>query len=164
MAMRCRFYQPLSPDLSGHGPYIYRYDVVEREVCAVLSHPAEVFPAFDGARMALGQIKPGERYLRVIYVPEPEQGSVFVLVAATLRGEALRACRKRQRGRGLHHRLPAVQEPHVRGCEPVAGGPPLSDQFPPEWNEERVRRVIAFYERQEEEAQLAEVGAALDRC
>jgi hypothetical protein len=161
MTMRCRFYQPLSPDLSGQGPYIYRYDVLEREVCAVLSRPGEDLPAFGGARMALGQIRPGERYLQVIYVPEPERGCVFVLVGFTLRGEALKACRKRQRGRGVHHRLKTVREPHTGDWELLEGSPPGAAQFPSGWDEDRVRRVIAHYEQQDIAAQVAEVEAAL---
>lgn len=88
MAMRCRFYQPLSAGGSVCGPCIHRHDIVEGEVRAVLAHPGEELPAFGGARMALGQIRPGERYLRVVYVLDPEPGSAFVLAAFTLRGEA----------------------------------------------------------------------------
>jgi hypothetical protein len=160
--MKCRFYQPLSPGLAGHGPYVYRYDVVEREVCAVLSRPGEELPAFDGARMALGQVAPGERYLCVIYVPEQERGEAFVLVAFTLRGAALRACRQRQRARGVHHRQRATGETPVRSCEPVVGDPPTAEQFPAGWDEGRVRRVIGHYEQQDPAAQLAEVETVIE--
>ena len=35
----------------------------------------EHLPATDGTRMALGQVRPGERYLRVVYVPDSEPGA-----------------------------------------------------------------------------------------
>lgn len=35
-------------------------------------------------------------------------------------------------------------------------------KFPPGWNEERVRRVLAHYEEQTEEASVAEDEAAFD--
>ena len=34
--------------------------------------------------------------------------------------------------------------------------------FPPEWDEEKVRRVIAYYERQSEDQTLAEDEAAFE--
>ncbi len=160
MAMRCRFYQPLSAGGSVCGPCIHRHDIVEGEVRAVLAHPGEELPAFGGARMALGQIRPGERYLRVVYVPDPEPGSAFVLAAFTLRGEALRACRVRQRGWGRHRRPGFAGEAPARDPEPTS----LPEgQFPPGWDEERVRRVVAHYEQLDPAAQLAEDEAALEQ-
>jgi hypothetical protein len=39
----------------------------------------------------------------------------------------------------------------------------MSEQhFPPGWNEARVRDVLAHYERQTEDEQLAEIEAALE--
>jgi len=35
-------------------------------------------------------------------------------------------------------------------------------QFPPGWNEERVRQVLAHYENQTEDEQFAEIEAARD--
>ena len=48
--------------------------------------------------MALGQTA-GGRYFRVIYVPDPEPDSVFVVTAYELRGKPLTAYRRRQRRR-----------------------------------------------------------------
>ncbi|TEU12670.1 MAG: DUF4258 domain-containing protein [Anaerolineales bacterium] len=52
----------------------------------------------EGARVAIGQTEAG-RYLRVIYVPDPEPGSVFVITAYELRRKALTAYRRRRRRR-----------------------------------------------------------------
>ena len=77
-------------------PHIYGHGVDESEVEDVLSAPAEDRPGSDGARVALGQAQSG-RYLRVIYVPDPEPDSVFVITAFELRGKALAAFKRRQR-------------------------------------------------------------------
>src|SRR5262249_29924494 len=132
MAMKCRFYY----DLSFGCPHIHRYDVVEREVRAVLASPAACFPAVEGARMALGQIKAGERYIKVIYVPDLESNSVFVITAFTIRGKMLKSCRSRQRSRGLHHdsRIPS-QTPSPRF--PGESTPVTEQVLPLGWNEER---------------------------
>jgi hypothetical protein len=74
--MRVRFY--IDPETGE--PHIYNHNVTEAEVCAVLNRPGEDLPAKDGARMALGQSAAG-RYLRVIYVLDPEPDSVFVVTA-----------------------------------------------------------------------------------
>lgn len=37
-----------------------------------------------------------------------------------------------------------------------------NQQFPPGWDEQRVREVLAHYEAQSEEEQFAEIEAALD--
>jgi hypothetical protein len=65
--MQLRFY--LDPD-SGE-PHIYRHRVAEDEAEDVLRRPVEDRIGRDGARVAIGQTRAG-RYLRVIYVPDPE--------------------------------------------------------------------------------------------
>jgi hypothetical protein len=50
----------------------------------------------DDSRIALGQTEAG-RYLRVIYVPDPTQGSVFVITAYALGEKAKKALRRRQK-------------------------------------------------------------------
>ena len=50
----------------------------------------------DEVLVALGQTRAG-RYLRVIYVPDPEAGSVFVITAYELGPKALKALRRRRR-------------------------------------------------------------------
>jgi hypothetical protein len=90
--MKVRFY--IDPD-SGE-PHIARHGVTEEEVRDVLTRPLEDRPGRDGARVALGQSAAG-RYLRVIYVPDPEPDSVFVITAYELGPKAKRALRRRRR-------------------------------------------------------------------
>ena len=92
--MRLRFYR----DPETGEPHIYNHRVSEHEVQQVLNRPGEELPAKDGARMALGQTAAG-RYLRVIYVLDPEPNSMFVITAYELRGKPLKAFRSRQRRR-----------------------------------------------------------------
>jgi hypothetical protein len=79
-------------------PHIYNHSVTESEVEDVLASPGEDRQGYEGARIAIGQTEAG-RYLRVIYVPDPEPGSVFVITAYELRGKALTAYRRRRRRR-----------------------------------------------------------------
>ena len=69
-----RFY--IDPELGQ--PHIVRHNVTEQEVEEVLTRPLEDRPGSEGSRVALGQTAAG-RYLRIIYVPDPEPGSVFVV-------------------------------------------------------------------------------------
>ena len=80
-------------------PHIYGHGVTEAEVEYVLQHPGEDLPGTDNSRQALGQTEAG-RYLRVIYVPDPEPDSVFVVTAYPLEGKPLQAYRRRRRRRG----------------------------------------------------------------
>ena len=64
----------------------------------ILSQPGEDRRGREGARVAIGQTKAG-RYLRVIYVPEPEPDSVFVITSYELSGKALFAYKKRRKCR-----------------------------------------------------------------
>ena len=50
----------------------------------------------EGARIAIGQTRAG-RYLRVIYVADPEPESVFCITAYDLGPKALHALRRRRR-------------------------------------------------------------------
>lgn len=77
-------------------PHIYNHRVEEYEVEDVLLRPGEDRPGEEGSRVALGQTRAG-RYLRVIYVPDPEPDSVFVITAYELRGKSLKAYRRRRR-------------------------------------------------------------------
>jgi hypothetical protein len=69
-----------------------------REVQDVLEAPGEDRPGHDGSRIAVGQTRAG-RYLRVIYVPDPEPESVFVVTSYELKGNPLLAYRRRRRRR-----------------------------------------------------------------
>jgi hypothetical protein len=74
-----------------------RHGVSEQEVRDVLARPLEDRSGREGSRVALGRTGAG-RYLRVIYVPDPEPDSVFVITAYDLGPKAKRAAvRRRQR-------------------------------------------------------------------
>jgi hypothetical protein len=90
--MKIRYYIDPETDL----PHIYGHDVSENEVQQVLEHPGEDRPGHDDSRVAIGQTSRG-RYLRVIYVADPEPRSVFVVTAYELRGKPLIAYRRRRR-------------------------------------------------------------------
>jgi hypothetical protein len=77
-------------------PHIARHGVTDVEVRDVLTRPLEDRPGRDGARVALGQSAAG-RYLRVIYVPDPEPDSVFVITAYELGPKAKRTLRRRRK-------------------------------------------------------------------
>lgn len=64
----------------------------------VLARPMEDRAGRDGSRVALGQTEAG-RYLRVVYVPDPVPGSVFVITACDLGEKSLKALRRRRRRR-----------------------------------------------------------------
>ena len=76
--------------------HIYGHQVDEQEVEDVLKHPGEDRPGREGSRVAIGQSRAG-RCIRVIYVPDPELDSVFVITAYQLSGKALFAYRRRRR-------------------------------------------------------------------
>jgi len=93
--MKTRYYS--APDTAQ--PHIYNHGVREHEVEEVLSRPGEDRPGVEGSRVAMGQTV-GGRYLRVIYVLDPEPDSVFVITAYELKGQPLSAYRRRRRRRG----------------------------------------------------------------
>ncbi|NES81903.1 MAG: DUF4258 domain-containing protein [Moorea sp. SIO2B7] len=93
--MNIRFYI----DPNTEAPHIYNHEVDENEVEEVLRNPGEDRPGYDGARVTIGQTQEG-RYLRIIYVCDPELDSVFVITAYELRGKPLTAYRRRKRKRG----------------------------------------------------------------
>ncbi|MER3423470.1 MAG: hypothetical protein C4293_09805 [Nitrospiraceae bacterium] len=77
-------------------PHLYRHQVDDEGVEDVPRHPGEDRPGREGSRVAIGQTRAG-RYLRVIYVPDPEPDSVFVITAYQLTGKPLLAYRRRRR-------------------------------------------------------------------
>lgn len=93
--MNVRFY--IDPETGL--PHILSHGVEENEVEDVLASPSEDRPGREGSRVALGRTS-GGRYIRVIYVPDPEPGQVFVITAYELRGKPLAAFRRRMRRRG----------------------------------------------------------------
>jgi hypothetical protein len=90
--LRARFYIDPRTGL----PHIYNHQVDEDEVIEVLDQPREDRPGREGSRIALGQTAAG-RYLRVIYVADPEPESTFIITAYELTGKPLAAFRRRLR-------------------------------------------------------------------
>ena len=90
--MEVRFYEDPETGL----PHIYEHGISEDEVLQVLHGHGEDFPARDDSRMRIGKTA-GGRYLQVIYVPDEDPQSVFVITAYELRGKAKIAFRRRQR-------------------------------------------------------------------
>ena len=75
-------------------PHIHNHNVSEDEVEDVLSRPGEDRSGREGARIAIGQTRAG-RYLRVVYVVDPEPKSIFVITAFDLIGKPLMAYKRR---------------------------------------------------------------------
>jgi len=92
--MHVRYYQ----DRETGYPHIYGHGITEEEVEDVLRRPGEDRPGREGSRVALGKTR-GGRFLRIIYVPDPEPDSVFVVTAYILEGKPLAAYRRRMRKR-----------------------------------------------------------------
>jgi len=93
--MEVRYYIDVDTGL----PHFYRHGIKETEVDEVLNGPGEDLPGRNSSRMKLGQTSAG-RYLQVIYVPDDDPGSVFVVTAYELQGKAKQAFRRRNRRRG----------------------------------------------------------------
>ena len=77
-------------------PHIHNHEVVKEEAMGVLENTGEDRAGHEGSGVALGQTASG-RYLRVIYVPDPEPDSVFVITAYELAGKPLAAYRRRRK-------------------------------------------------------------------
>jgi hypothetical protein len=80
-------------------PHLFDHGVTEDEVREMLQSIGEDRIGAEGSRVKVGQTAAG-RILKVIYVPDPEPGSVFVVTGYELSGNALKAFRRRQRRRG----------------------------------------------------------------
>jgi len=90
--VKIRFYK----DPESSETHMAHHGVSEQEAREVLARPLEDRPGREGSRVALGRTAAG-RYLRVIYVPDPEPDSVFVITAYDLGPKAKRALRRRRR-------------------------------------------------------------------
>ena len=90
--MNARFYIDPATGL----PHIHNHQVEEAEVVDVLERPWEDRAGREGSRVALDRTAAGS-YLRVIYVPDPEPDSVFVITAYELTGKPLVAYRRRRK-------------------------------------------------------------------
>ncbi|HVE75201.1 MAG TPA: hypothetical protein VND22_00350 [Actinomycetota bacterium] len=92
--MEIRFYISRQSGL----PHAQSHGVDEYEVQEVLEAPLEDGSGIEDTRVAIGQTAAG-RFLKVIYVPEPESETVFVITAYDLGPKALKALRRRMRRR-----------------------------------------------------------------
>ena len=90
--MRLRYYI----DPATGEPHIHRHNVQEDEVEDVLAKPIEDRAGNEGSRVAIGQTEAG-RYLRVIYVPDPEPDSAFVITGYDPGPKTLKALRRRRK-------------------------------------------------------------------
>ena len=79
-------------------PHIWSHGIDEQEVEEIIARPAAILPGRRDAQEALGQTRAG-RYLRVVFVPDPEPDSIFVITAYELTGKALKAFRRHRRKR-----------------------------------------------------------------
>jgi SpoVK/Ycf46/Vps4 family AAA+-type ATPase len=84
-------------DESGE-PHIHNHHVEQAEVEEVLRRPLEDRSGAERTRVAIGRTEEG-RFLRVIYVPDPNRNAMFVITAYDLRPKALKALRRRLRRR-----------------------------------------------------------------
>lgn len=93
--MYLRFY--IDPDTNQF--HIYNHGVEEYEVEDVMHNALEDRAGRNGTREALGQTR-GGRYLRIVYVRDDyPTDSFFIITAIEMRGNELRALRRRQRKR-----------------------------------------------------------------
>ena len=90
--MRVRFYD--NPVTSR--PHVEDHGVSRQECVEVLERPGQDFASGSGARMAYGQTRSG-RYLKVVYRADDEGDGVFVITAYLLRGNDLKAYRRRMK-------------------------------------------------------------------
>lgn len=91
-SMKFRFYIDPATNL----PHICNHDVSEEEVKDVLLNPGEDRMGKENSRVAIGQTRAG-RYLRVIYVPDADHETVFVITAFELTGKPLTAYKRRRK-------------------------------------------------------------------
>lgn len=90
--MEIRFYIDPETDL----PHIYKHGVTEEEVAWVLANPREVERGRDDSMIAFGRTM-NRRLLKVIYVPDEDDESLFVVTAYRLTGKQLIAHNRRMR-------------------------------------------------------------------
>ena len=79
-------------------PHIYDHGVREYEVREALDRSVEDRLGEEGSRIAIGITASG-RHLRVVYAPDADGESAFVITAYDLKGKPLKAFRRRRRRR-----------------------------------------------------------------
>jgi hypothetical protein len=77
-------------------PHIYNHGVTEEEVRQILARPGLRRRAGGDSLSIMGQTSAG-RYLKVVFVPDPDGDSGFVVTAYELRGKGLKAYRRNKR-------------------------------------------------------------------
>jgi hypothetical protein len=80
--MNIRFY--MDPETGQ--PHIQEHGVMEEDVRQILVGRGDEFPGAGKARIRFGKTLAG-RYLKVIFVPDLERDSIFVITAYDLRGK-----------------------------------------------------------------------------
>lgn len=90
--MELRFY--IDPETGQ--PHIYEHGVTEEEVRQVLTRRGDDFRGRRDSLIRFGQTEAG-RYLKVVYKFDEDGDSMFVITAYDLRGNELKAFRRRQR-------------------------------------------------------------------
>ena len=83
----------VEPDGTVH---IHRHAVSEDDVAEVLDNKPETRKEADGSQIALGMTLDG-RFLRVVYLPNQESGTIFVITAFEPGRTTKRGWRRRQR-------------------------------------------------------------------
>ncbi len=91
--MDIRFYVDTEGDA-----HIHAHGVQEHEVVEAFRNLLEDGAGSEETRVAVGRSDAG-RYLRIIYVPDPQPDSIFVITAHELGPKALWALRRRLRRR-----------------------------------------------------------------
>jgi hypothetical protein len=90
--MNVRFY--IDPETGR--PHVENHGVSTKETVQVLERAGQDYMGHDGARIALGQTVSG-RPLKVVYRPDEDKDGVFVITAYPLRGNELKAYKRRLR-------------------------------------------------------------------
>ena len=90
--MKIRFYIDKETNL----PHIYNHNIKEYEVIEILNKPGEDRPGKEDSRVAIGKTENG-RYLKVVYVLDKNDSSIFVITAFEIKGKILSAYKKRKR-------------------------------------------------------------------
>ena len=77
-------------------PHALKHGVTEEEIHSAIAGVIEDRQGVDGVRVFVGKADDGQ-VLRVVYVPDLEPGSIFVITAYPLGAKALKALRRRMR-------------------------------------------------------------------
>jgi hypothetical protein len=81
-------------------PHCLRHQVTEEEVRYAMPRRLKDRAGSNGARVAFGQTSTG-RYLKIVYVRDPGQDSVFIITAYTMKNPAAER-------RGINHRAAGI--------------------------------------------------------